>query len=286
MPKNDGTPTMYERVKARDMAELNDATLTLHDASIMRGQATTRASEANARKLAMKHVAVAERARASAILSHPAVVSGRARQLAHFLLFETDMSPSEAHAMLDKAADGNETAHPSGGYEAGRAAAEHLLHPIEADRRAKQALNDRAFEAANFGMVVARDNRSDRDKQKSEDFLNIAQRCRSDESDDDNNSLKAMGFGASPFDRNAMEAGATSASRLLGRSPPTLAPRPANSPYAHGRPAPATTLPAPDASYSEGRASALKLLGDTSAVRAEADNELRQRFAEQQARRA
>jgi hypothetical protein len=95
-----------------------------------------------------------------------------------------------------------------------------------------------------------------------------------------------MGFGASPFDRNAMEAGATSAARLLGRSPPTLAPRLANSPYAHGRPAPATTLPAPDASYAAGAESAKRLLFGSSAIKAEIDSDLRQRHAEQQRERA
>jgi hypothetical protein len=52
MPKNDGTPTMYERAKARDMAASNDGTLTLHEAAIARDQAATRAREANERKQA------------------------------------------------------------------------------------------------------------------------------------------------------------------------------------------------------------------------------------------
>jgi hypothetical protein len=242
------------------------------------------------RRDAAKNVVRQERQRAAQIFAHPNVLNGTATQLANFLVTQTDMPADEACATLDAAHAGEpEKVHHAGGsYEAGHTSAEHLLHPIEADRREKQALNDRAFEAANFGMVAARDNRSDRDKQKSEDFLNIAQRCRSDESDDDNNSLKAMGFGASPFDRNAMEAGATSAARLLGRSSPITAARPANSPYAHGRQAPAipAALPSSDASYTAGAESAKRLLFGSNAVRAELDANLRQSFSEQQAQRA
>jgi hypothetical protein len=244
------------------------------------------------RRDAAKNVARQERQRAAQIFAHPNVLNGTATQLANFLVTQTDLPADEACATLDQAhaGDPEKVHHAGGSYGAGHASAERLLHPIEADRREKQALNDAAFEAANFGMVVARDNRSERDKQKSEDFLNIAQRCRSDESDDDNNSLKAMGFCASPFDRNAMEAGAASASRLLGKSPSAFAsypaPRGADTGYGAGRQPAPTSLPSGGDPYATGRASALKLLGDTSAVRAEADNELRQRFAEQQARRA
>jgi hypothetical protein len=295
MPKNDGTPTMYEAAKARDLATTNDATLTLHDAAIARDKAATRAREEKERQASMKHVRARERERAGKILSHAAVVSGRARQLANFILFETDMSPSEAHKMLDKAADGNETHHPSGGYEAGRASAERLLHPIEADRRAKQALNDAAFAEANFGRVFV-DRRSDRQKQMDEDIANIAQRAgRGDhEDEDDTDKLKALGFGGgAQLEQSTYAAGRDAAARLLGKSPsgsasyPALtAARLANRPPMRESVLAATSLFSPDASYSEGRASALKLLGDTSAVRAEADNELRLRFAEQQARRA
>jgi hypothetical protein len=176
-----------------------------------------------------------------------------------------------------------------------------LLHPSEVNRRRLQKINDDAFAEANFGRVFV-DRRSDRDKQKDEMFADIARGCRnrddtaspnkpdsrkSDESDDDAD-LKAMGFGSPALiDRGTYEAGAASASRLLGRSPPTLAPRPANSPYAHGRPAPAipAALPSSDASYAAGAESAKRLLG-TGAIKAEIDSDLRAKFAEQQAQRA
>jgi hypothetical protein len=296
MPKNDGSPTIYERAKARDMAELNDGTLTLHDASIMRGQAATRASEANARKQAQSRVVANERARAAKIFAHPNVKNGTAIQLANFLVTQTDMSPDEACAALDQAHAGDpEKVHHAGGYEAGREAATRLLHPIEADRHAKQALNDQAFAEANFGRVSV-DRRSDRQKQMDEDIANIAQRAgRGDhEDEDDTDKLKALGFGGgAQLEQSAYAAGAASASRLLGKSPSgsagypaTTAARPASAPPSAGRQPAATSLSSPDASYSEGRASALKLLSDTSAVRSEADNEIRQRFAEQQRERA
>jgi hypothetical protein len=297
MPKNDGTPTMYERVKARDMAELNDATLTLHDAAIARDKAATKAREANERQQAARRVTVQERARAHAILSHPAVVSGRARQLAHFLLFETDMSVADAHAALNQAHAGDpEKVHPSGGYEAGRASAERLLHPSEVNRRRLQKINDDAFAEANFGMVSV-DRRSDRDKEKDEQFADIARGCRnrddtaspnkpdsrkSDESDDDAD-LKAMGFGSPVLmDHGLYDAGAASASRILGKSAPS---RGGDAPSSVGRQAAARVVAPTDDLYSEGRASALKLLG-TGAIKAEIDSDLKQRFAMQQARRA
>jgi hypothetical protein len=288
MPKPNGEPTMWEAAIARD-------------------QAATRVREAKERKQAMKLVAQKERERAGAILSHAAVVSGRARQLAHFILFETDMSPAEAHAMLDKAADGNETVHrASDPYEAGRASAEKFLHPIEADRRAKQALNDQAFAEANFGMVAV-DRRTPREREKDEQFGDIARGCRnrdddaspnqpgnkkSDDSDDEG--LRALGFGSPALmDGGLYNAGASAAARLLGKSPSASASypahtalRPANAPPMRESVPAATSLSSPDASYSEGRAAALKLLGDTRAVRAEADNELRQRYADQQRQRA
>jgi hypothetical protein len=305
MPKNDGSPTIYERAKARDLAATNDATLTMHDAAIMRGQAATRAREANERQQAARRIAAQERARAHAILSHEAVVSGRARQLAHFLLFETDMSVAEAHAALSQAHAGDETkVHPSGGlYEMGAQAAEHLLHPIERDRRAKQALNDAAFAEANFGSVYV-DRRTPREKQRDEQFADIARGCQNrddttspnqpgnrkaenDDSDDDAD-LRAMGFGGgAQLDRGTYEAGAANASRLLGKSSPTTARLPGNAAYVAGRPAPAIPAASPslDASYAAGAESAKRLLG-TGAIKAELDSDLRAKFAEQQARRA
>jgi hypothetical protein len=283
MPRNDGTPTIYECAKARDLAATNDATLTMHDAAIMRGQAATRAREANERQQAARRVAAQERARAHAILSHPAVVSGRARQLAHFLLFETDMSVAEAYAALDQAHAGDpEKVHPSGGYEAGRASAEHLVHPIEADRREKQALNDQAFAEANFGRVSI-DRRTPRERQQADEFANIARRAKQDENEDDSSNLKAMGFGGgAQLEQSAYAQGAASASRLLGKG----SPRAGNTGYASEALRPATSAPSADASYSAGAESARRLLGDTSAIRAEADNELRQRYADQQRERA
>jgi hypothetical protein len=234
MPKNNGTPTLYERVKARDLAATNDATLTLHDASIARDKAATKAREANERQQAARRVTVQERARAHAILSHPAVVSGRARQLAHFLLFETDMSVADAHAALNQAHAGDpEKVHLSGGYEAGRASAEHLLHPSEVNRRRLQKINDDAFAEANFGRVSV-DRRTPREREKDEQFGDIARGCRNrddtaspnkpgnrkaqdDESDDDAD-LRAMGFGSPALmDGGLYNAGAASAARLLGR---------------------------------------------------------------------
>jgi hypothetical protein len=273
----------------------------MYEAAIMRDQAASRAREANERKQALKHVAARERERAGAILAHPAVVSGRARQLAHFILFETDLSPAEAHAMLEKAGEGNDTAHPSGGYEAGRASAERLLHPIEADRRAKQALNDQAFIDANFGAVAV-DRRTPREREKDEQFGDIARGCRNrddtaspnkpdsrkfdGEDGDDDSKLRAMGFGSpAMMDRGTYEAGVASAARILGKAP-TTAPRPGNVPLARESIPAARVVPSPDASYSAGAESAKRLLFGSSAVRAEADDELRQRFADQQRARA
>ncbi len=273
MPKPDGSPTLLEKTDARN-------------------QAITNAREAHERRVAMQRVAAKERTRAGAILSHPAVMSGRARELGQFLCFSTDMSPAEAHAALDKAHAGDETkVHPEGGlYEMGAQAAEHLLHPIERDRREKQALNDMAFEAevAKRGGRV-KDNRSERQKQMDEDFANIARGAsrKDDESDDDNNKLKALGFGGgAQFEQSAYSQGAAAASRLLGKSSLHTAPRGGDTPYAREAVRPATpTAPAGDA-YSAGAESAKRLLFGSSAVRAEADNELRQRYADQQRERA
>ena len=157
-----------------------------------------------------------------------------------------------------------------------------------------QAQNDAGYEAeVTRRGGRAQDNRSERDKQKHEQFFNIANRAkrRDEEDEDDTNSLKAMGFSGSPFDRNAMDAGASAAARLLGKSPSgsahyaaTTAARPANrSPMRESVPA-ATSLSSPDASYAAGRASALKLLGQD-AIKAEIDSDLRERFAMQQRER-
>ena len=140
------------------------------------------------------------------------------------------MPADEACATLDKAHAGNETIHrASGSYETGRAEAQRLTdHEVMA--ASIQAQNDAGFESelAKRGGR-AKDNRSERDKQKSEDFLNIARRCRSDEEDeDDTDKLKAMGFGGgAQLEQSAYAAGAASASRLLGKSPSGSASYPA-----------------------------------------------------------
>jgi hypothetical protein len=217
-------------------------------------------------------------------------------------LFETDMSVAEAHAALDQAHAGDpEKVHPSGGYGAGRASAERLLHPIEADRREKQALNDAAFVEANHGMVSV-DRRTDRDKQKDEMFADIARGCRNrddtsspnqpgnrkahDDNSDDDADLKALGFGSPALiDRGSYDAGAASAARILGKAPLTAS-RGGNAPPMRERQSAAATVAPRADPFAEGAAVARHLLGDTSAVRAEADNELRQRFADQQRARA
>jgi hypothetical protein len=247
-----------------------------------------------ARQEATKHAAREERKRLNQILNHPRVQSGHLYKLGCFLALETNMPADEACATLDAAHPGNETAHAGGSQAAERAATQH---PADHDawRQSIQAQNDLAYEAeVTRRGGRAQDNRSERDKQKSEDFLNIARRCRSDENEDDTDQLKSMGFGGgAQLEQSAYAAGAASAARLLGKSPSGSAHYPAitasrgadTPPMRERQSAAATVAPAGDP-YATGRASALKLLGDTSAVRAEADNDLRERFAMQQRARA
>jgi hypothetical protein len=140
-----------------------------------------------------------------------------------------------------------------------------------------------------------KDNRSDRQKQMDEDFARIAQRAgrRDEEDEDDNDQLRAQGFGSSSLDTGAYNAGRAAAAHILGKSPSgpasypaTTAPRGGNMPPMRESSPAARVAPSDDATYSAGAAAARHLLGDTSAVRAEADAELRAKFAEQQARRA
>jgi hypothetical protein len=235
------------------------------------------------RRDAAKHAARQEKKRVNEIMSHPSVQSGRLYKLGCFLALETDMCADECLATLDRAHPGNDTAHAGGSQAAERAAAQHAADH-EANRRRIQAENDAGYEAEvtrRGGRV--QDNFSERDKQKSEDFLNIARRARQDENEDDSSNLKAMGFGGgAQIERGSYEAGAAAASRLLGKG----SPRAGNTGYAREALRPATSAPSIDASYSAGAESARRLLGDTSAIRAEADNELRQRFADQQRARA
>jgi hypothetical protein len=104
-----------------------------------------------------------------------------------------------------------------------------------------------------------------------------------------------MGFGGgAQFERGSYDAGAASAARILGKSPSgsvsypaTAAPRPANGPYVREAARPATSAPPPSAdAYAAGEAAAKKLLFGTDAIKAEIDSDLRQRYADQQARRA
>jgi hypothetical protein len=236
------------------------------------------------RRDAAASVARQERTRLNQILNHPSVKSGRLYKLGCFLALETDMGADEACATLDKAHQGNETVHrASGSYETD-------VHPIERDRREKQALNDLGYEAevAKRGGR-AQDSRTPRQRQMDDDFANIARGAsrKDDESDDDNNKLKALGFGGgAQFEQSAYSQGAAAASHLLGKSSLHIAPRGGDTPYAREAMRPATpTAPAGDA-YSAGAESAKRLLFGSSAVRAEADNELRQRYADQQRERA
>jgi hypothetical protein len=243
------------------------------------------------RRDAAAYVVRQERKRAAQIFAHPNVKNGTAIQLANFLVTQTDLSADEACATLDNAHAGEpEKVHHAGGlYEMGAQAAEHLLHPIEADRRAKQAINDQAFMDANFGSTSV-DRRSDREKQQAEDFLRIARRANDDdepEDDDDNNKLKAMGFGGGgQFEQSAYAAGAATAARLLGKPSATTAPRGADTGYARERQSPAIPAAPPGDAYAQGAESAKRLLFGTSAIRAELNHELYRRFAEQQRARA
>ncbi|MGO9769537.1 MAG: hypothetical protein ACLPSW_08295 [Roseiarcus sp.] len=133
-----------------------------------------------------------------------------------------------------------------------------------------------------------KDNRSDRQKQQDEEFARIAQRAgrKDQEDDDDSSDLKAMGFGSSPLDTSAYNAGREAASRILGRPSASAPSRPAYAPPMREAARPATSAPSDDASYAAGAESAKALLFGSDAVKAELDNELRTNWANQQARRA
>lgn len=202
--------------------------------------------------------------------------------------------------MLDKAHAGNETAHPSAtGYEAGRLAALKLTKHEEW-RREIQARNDAAFEAANFGVVATIDRRTPREREKDEQFGDIARNCRNrddtaspnkpgnrkahnDETDDDAD-LKAMGFGSPALmDHGLYDAGAAAARSLTGKG----ASRGRNPSPMREAARPATFAPprADADAFAAGEAAARHLLGGTNAMRDEIDNDLRAKFATQQAAR-
>ena len=261
MPKPDGTLTLQERAEERNKI----------------GYAQVAAKQ--------------ERQRLNSILSHPAVKSGRLYKLGIFLACSTDIPADEARRTLDAGHEGDETKvhrEVATGYEAGRAAAQQLTD-YESERRRIQAQNDAGFEAElERRGGRPKDNRTDREKQRDEDFANIARKSgrKDDENSQDNDQLRSMGFGSgAQFERSAYEQGAAAASRILGK-PATTAARPAYAPPMREAPSRATSAPSADATYSAGAAAARHLLGDTSAVRAEADAELRAKFAEQQAARA
>jgi hypothetical protein len=275
MPKPDGSLTLLEKADARN-------------------QAITFAREAQERASSLKRVAAKERSRAGKIFAHPKVQNGTAIQLGIFLATQTDLSLAECHAALDQSLAGDpEKVHPeaaTGLYESGRAAAQRLTDPAysESRRREIQAESDAGFESelARRGGRP-KDNRTDREKQQQDDWAAIANRAKNkDENSQDDSDLRSMGFGGgAQFERGSYDAGASAARAILGKSP-TTAPRPAYAPPSAGSQRAPTSAPSDDATYSAGAAAARHLLGDMSAVRAEADNELRSKFADQQARRA